>query len=105
MICSPQRIVFLAALLQACFCQDDADDAAYNATGLGEWVAPDFTECNAIYGVDLQASACNLALQKIWPDTIPRPLRFVRQKKGGSLVTTVQVPFEVKDEGGRKPLC
>ena len=74
----------------------------FTATDLsGESVKmPDFVECSPIYGDTLNGASCRKALDKIFPGLIiPRLVSVVKAKKGSSS-TTLQVPFEYKDDDG-----
>ena len=84
----------LGSLLHSCAAQTFNSTAA-NTTSLGvSW--PDLVQCSPVYGVSLNGGTCRGILSQIYPGKIPRFLRFVKQKKGGSS-TTFQVPVEYKD--------
>lgn len=97
MICISLHLLSLVLFLQSCYGQDAVNETAAKASELGDFVAPDFVECSAIYGTDLKPSSCRSALKKIFPGMLPRHLNVVK-KKSGSSSTVLQVPYEFKDE-------
>ena len=97
MICISLHLLALIVFLRSCYGQDAVNETAAKASELGDFVAPDFVECSAIYGTDLKPSSCRAALNKIFPGMLPRHLNVVKKSSGKSS-TVLQVPYEFKDE-------
>ena len=95
---------FYFLLLSKCLAVDSNATDGNSTLGANPPYVPDVIECSPIYGDSLEVASCNAALQKVFNGWRPRLLKIVRRKTGAS-ETTLQVPYQFKDNDGLSHAC